>query len=278
MLAGTAALVGILGVVALFRGPWQDHPADPEALRTSKDLAGSFRQEEVQFHSGGNTLAGILVLPATPGPHPAVVFLTGSGATDRSNRGLFPPLWAHFARHGFASLAWDRPGVGRSTGNFEAQTFRDRAEEALAAVRLLRGWADIRRDAVGLWGFSQGAAVAPLAAALSRDLAFIVAVSGSQVPAWQQDPYRVEAELRADGFSEADVAEATAFAWKRMDLIRRARPFEELKWAHPSDVAVPLMSRRPASASPASAGAPAAPRRLAMPASVAALGAKGLSG
>src|SRR5262249_2565316 len=43
-----------------------------------------------------------------------------------------------------------------------------------------------------------------------------------------QDLYRVEAELRADGFPEADVAEAVAFARRRMDLMRQARPFEEL--------------------------------------------------
>src|SRR5260370_30405219 len=31
----------------------------------------SFRQEEVSFRSGDNTLKGTLVLPGTPGPHPA---------------------------------------------------------------------------------------------------------------------------------------------------------------------------------------------------------------
>ena len=39
---------------------------------------------------------------------------------------------------------------------------------------------------------------------------------------------RIEAELRADGFSEADVKEATAFARLRMDLIRGTGPYEEL--------------------------------------------------
>jgi pimeloyl-ACP methyl ester carboxylesterase len=38
----------------------------------------------------------------------------------------------------------------------------------------------------------------------------------------------VEAELRADGFPDAEVAEAVALACRRMDLIRRAGPFEEL--------------------------------------------------
>jgi pimeloyl-ACP methyl ester carboxylesterase len=59
-------------------------------------------------------------------------------------------------------------------------------------------------------------------------VAFLIQVSGSQVPAWQQDLYRVEAELRADGFPEADVAAGAAFARRRMDLIRRGGPFEEL--------------------------------------------------
>lgn len=144
------------------------------------------------------------------GPHPAVVFLNGSGATSRTGNGLYPPLWRHFASHGFASLSWDRPGVGGSTGDIEAQTFDDRAGEALAAVCFLQGRRDIRHGAIGLWGFSQGGIVAPLVASRSADVAFLIEVSGCQTPAWQQDLYRVEAELRADGFDEADVAEAVA--------------------------------------------------------------------
>jgi pimeloyl-ACP methyl ester carboxylesterase len=70
--------------------------------------------------------------------------------------------------------------------------------------------------------------VAPLAAALSGDVAFLIEVSGWQGPAWQQDAIRVGAELRADGFPEADVEQAVAFAKRRMELIRGTGPFEEL--------------------------------------------------
>jgi pimeloyl-ACP methyl ester carboxylesterase len=158
----------------------------------------------------------------------------GSGPADRTYYGMAPHLWRHFARQGFACLAWDKPGVGHSTGDYNTQTFRDRADEALAAVRFLRGHGGVSKDRVGLWGHSQGGAVAPLAASLSGDVAFLIEVGGSQVVAWQQDIFRVEAELRADGYPEGEIREAVAFARMRMGLIRGQGEFEELEKAHAS--------------------------------------------
>src|SRR5262249_23164334 len=51
-------------------------------------------------------------------------------------------LGQHFARADIACLTWDRPGIGHSTGDYNAQTFQDRAEEVLAAVRFLRERSD----------------------------------------------------------------------------------------------------------------------------------------
>ena len=58
---------------------------------------------------------------------------------------------------------------------------------------------------VGLYGHSQGGWVAPLAASLSRGVAFIVAVSGPGVTPAEQGMYAVGEGMRADGWSEADV-------------------------------------------------------------------------
>jgi pimeloyl-ACP methyl ester carboxylesterase len=187
--------------------------------------------EEIQFRHGDNLLAGSLHRPGRPGRFPAVALVLGSGAKDRAYGGAGPALGRHFAGSGFVCLAWDKPGVGQSTGDFNAQTFRDRAEESLAAVRFLRQRADVRPDQVGLWGHSQGGMVAPLAASLSDQVAFVIEVSGWQGAAWRQDAVRVEAELRAEGFSEADVKEAAAFARLRMGLIRGTGPYEELERA-----------------------------------------------
>ncbi len=184
--------------------------------------------EEVRFNSGKNTLAGTLYKPSGPGPHPAVALVLGSGAQDRNYGGTGPALGRHFASHGYICLAWDKPGVGQSTGDFNQQTFRDRADEALAAVEFLAKRPDIAANCIGLWGHSQGGMVVPLAASVSRKIAFIIDVSGWQGAAWQQDQTRVEAEMRADGFPDKDIATAVAFAKARMDLIRGTGSFAAL--------------------------------------------------
>ena len=209
---------------------WDDPPRDKDVATPPRNPV--LRTEEVHFRCKDNSLAGVLILPETPGPHPAIAFVYGSGPADRTYYGIAPHLWRHFARRGFACLAWDKPGVGRSTGDYNAQTFSDRAEEALAAVRFLRDRSEVRKDRVGLWGHSQGGTVAPLAASLSGEVAFVIEVGGAQVVAWRQDSLRVEAELRADGFPEDDIREAVEFTRLRMDLIRGKGEFDALEKCH----------------------------------------------
>jgi uncharacterized protein len=195
--------------------------------------------EDVHFRHGDDLLAGTLFRPPAPGTYPAVVFILGSDDHDRTYGGTFTAIGKHFARHGFVCLSWDKPGVGASTGDYKAQTFQDRAEEALAAIRFLQSRPEVLRNRVGIWGHSQGGTVAPLAASLSSDVAFVIEVAGWQGPAWQQDVARVEAELRASGFSEQDVQRAVDFAKVRMDLIRGEGPFEALDRAQEAVAALP---------------------------------------
>jgi hypothetical protein len=58
-----------------------------------------FREQKVQFTSGGNTLAGVLVLPAGPGPHPAVVFLNGSDGTIQALLLELEGIWQGIVMH-----------------------------------------------------------------------------------------------------------------------------------------------------------------------------------
>ncbi|MFC7646808.1 alpha/beta hydrolase [Streptosporangium lutulentum] len=111
----------------------------------------------------GLSLASTLTLPAGPGPHPAVLLLHGSGRLDRdANTGrlrmeLGPPLAAALAKDGIATLRYDRRGVGATSGDWRATGFADNRHDAAAALRALAGRPDVRADAVGVVGHSEGA-------------------------------------------------------------------------------------------------------------------------
>ena len=187
----------------------------------AEELPGpAFVRKNVSFRSGGNTLHGVLLLPNGRGPHPAVAFVHGSGSLGRDDWRGHPALREHLARHGIASLCWDKPGVGESKGDWTRQSFHDRAQEAIEAVKFLKGRPDIAGKQVGLWGISQGGWICPLAAYLSADVAFMILVSAPAGTIEEQDLYRVEQEMRADNMPEGDVEKALSFARRRIELIR----------------------------------------------------------
>ncbi|MCZ7418547.1 alpha/beta fold hydrolase [Verrucosispora sp. WMMA2121] len=171
---------------------------------------------ELSFRHDGDELVGDLVRPPAPGPYPAVVFVEGSGPGGR-DLGEWP---TRLAAAGFASLAYDKPGSGASTGDWTRQRLTDRAEETLAAVRALRQQPDVRADAVALIGHSQGGWVAPLAAARSDTVAAVVCVSGPGVGVLAQEEHRLRHQLPAEGFTGADVEQALRLLHEQVHRVR----------------------------------------------------------
>lgn len=110
----------------------------------------------------GTPLAGTLTLPAGPGPHPAVLLLHGSGPLDRDGNtsklhmNLARPVADALAARGIATLRHDRRGTGATPGDWRAAGFTDNRRDAAAAVRTLADRADIRADAIGVIGHSEG--------------------------------------------------------------------------------------------------------------------------
>lgn len=161
-------------------------------------------RKRVTFKNGEVKLSGTLILPLTKGSHPAIVMVHGSGSEPRD----FTPFHDSFALSGIAALIYDKRGVGESSGDWRKSSFDDLAEDALAGVRFLESRDDIDSKQIGLWGISQGGWICALAAASSKDVAYVVSVSGPAVTPAQQEKFRVEHEMRADGFSEEDISEA----------------------------------------------------------------------
>ena len=75
-------------------------------------------------------------------------------------------------------LRYDKRGVGASKGSFKEATSEDFAADALAAVHYLKGQPDINPAQIGLIGHSEGGLIAPMVAAISPDVAYIVLMAG----------------------------------------------------------------------------------------------------
>ena len=126
----------------------------------------------VTFQNGEVKLAGNLWLPAGEGPFPAIVLVHGAGeytSQDYKYLGFF------FVHQGFATLIYDKRGVGASSGSYKRvgpdengeAVLEGLASDALAGVESLKGHDKIDPNRIGFFGISQGGWIAPLAASKS---------------------------------------------------------------------------------------------------------------
>jgi pimeloyl-ACP methyl ester carboxylesterase len=144
-----------------------------------------YRSEEVSIPNSaapGVTLAGTLTLPEGKGPFPAAILISGSGAQDRdetlAGHKPFAVIADHLTRNGFAVLRHDDRGTAKSTGDHSKATSADFATDANAAFALLASRPDIRADAIGFIGHSEGGMIAPIAMASNPKVAYAVLLAG----------------------------------------------------------------------------------------------------
>jgi hypothetical protein len=194
-----------------------------EVRRTGEPTTPPYSIEPVRFNHGDVTLAGSLLMPASAGPHPAIVFVHGSGAEGRyASRYLAD----RFARAGFAALIYDKRGVGESGGDWRHSTFEDLAGDALAAIRLLAADRRVRPDAIGLHGHSQGGTIAPLIASQYPRLAFVIASAAGGVPLAEAERYSYRNFLGVSRLHGEDSLRATAYIALVVEVAYSGQPWE----------------------------------------------------
>lgn len=185
---------------------------EPEAKRPQMPK-GPFPYDEhqVTFDSlePSVKLAGTLTTPKSPGPHPAVILITGSGAQDRDET-IFAhkPFWViadHLTRRGIAVLRVDDRGVGGSSGPTDCDSC-DFAKDVEGGIAFLKTRKEIDAKKIGLCGHSEGGLIALMIAAESKDPAFIVLLAGSTIPGKEILYGQGAALLKAAGASDADQA------------------------------------------------------------------------
>jgi dipeptidyl aminopeptidase/acylaminoacyl peptidase len=160
-----------------------------------------YHQTEVRYLNGDIELVGLLLTPLSPGPHPAVVCIHGSGTSDRDNL-WYLSIADYLARHGVAVLLPDKRGSGKSGGDWLTSTFDDYADDALAALEEMRHLDTIDPRRIGLISLSQGGWVIPLAADKSENVRFIVSLSGSTVTPYETMRHEVSHDIRDGGVPE----------------------------------------------------------------------------
>ena len=144
-----------------------------------------FEEIELTFPGGadGVTLAGTLTLPKGPGPHPVVVLVSGSGPQDRDStifgQQPFLAIAEYLTPRGIAVLRYDDRGIALSTGDHATATTDDFADDAAAAIELLRKRADIAPGRIGVIGHSEGGVIGSLLVASNRVPGPVVMLGGT---------------------------------------------------------------------------------------------------
>lgn len=144
----------------------------------------------------GVTLHGTVVEPA-PGRErrAAVVLLQGAGPVTRGE--LHDEAEA-FARRGIVTLIYDKRTAGYSTFH---RDYRALAGDAVAATRALRARPGVDPARVGIWGLSEGAWVAVLAANRSPEVAFVITAGAVGMSPARQQAWAYGEFLRHAGVS-----------------------------------------------------------------------------
>ncbi|WP_412468141.1 alpha/beta hydrolase family protein [Pedobacter sp. KLB.chiD] len=153
-------------------------------LFVSLAYAQRYRSEEVVFHSAKDsiTYGGTLTIPKGRGPFTAVVIVSGTGKQDRDGtmggHKIFLDIADGLSENGYAVFRLDDRGVGKTSGVYEQATTLDFANDALAAVAYLRNRKEINAKKIGLLGHSEGGIAISIAAANSKQIAFLISIAG----------------------------------------------------------------------------------------------------
>ena len=194
-----------------------------------------YYEEEITFtnEKAGIDLAGTLTLPKKEGVYPVVILISGSGSQNRDEELLghkpFLVLADYLTRNGIAVLRYDDRGTASSKGDFATATTLDFSTDVQAAVDYLENRKEINHKQIGLVGHSEGGIIAPMVAAGSKDVAFIVLLAGTGIPGDQLLLLQQELIGRVAGMSETDLEKRKAFNKGAFDMVINATDQEKLR-------------------------------------------------
>lgn len=216
--------VGAVSMTGLMEGDemsgvWSMGPRAGDFRLVRTDDEGGVIERPVSIESGDVTLAASLVLPRGE-VKAGMVWVHGSGGIGRRSTSYTWPAQL-LARHGVASIVYDKRGVGGSSGDWRDATFEALAEDAIAARDVLAATLGVEPASIGAGGVSQGPTwIIPLAMSMDGGFGFFVAMSPAGVDPATQHLHVVEHRMRrAD--APADAIGAALALHRRCDQVQR---------------------------------------------------------
>ncbi len=183
-------------------------PQTPKAPFPYKVIDVTFQNEAADV-----TLAGTITLPDSANKDtlvPGVVLVSGSGPQDRDESiSEHKPFWViadYFSKRGIAVLRYDDRGTANSTGDFSAATSVDLAGDARCAVEFLQSFVGVDKTKVGIVGHSEGGLIAPMVAADTSSIPFVVLMAGPGVNGEEILVSQTALILKASGMPQDDIA------------------------------------------------------------------------
>jgi len=197
----TILLLGLLGSLA---GPsWEPDPMTETITVASPDVAiitdepttpvGTYEvtTTDVEIALDGATVTARLTAPVgAPENRPGIVFMHGAGTGSHTN---FEDQAQALASAGVYALV---PAKRMDTYTTSARDYVGMANDYLVSWRLLASTPGVDPDDVGIYGESEGAWIAPVAAVLEPQVAFVMLISAPVVPPREQGAFAMDSYLR----------------------------------------------------------------------------------
>lgn len=208
-----------LAIILTFAGSEPSIARDMTSLPWSAAPSTVIVSESKTFRSGDATLSGTLYLPKGGRALGAVV-VTHSASKPQHDALLYQHLTEMLPPLGIAVLTYDRRGSGKSGGNLKDSDYAMLADDAIAAVQMLKVDTRIDPERVGIWGLSQGGWLSLLAAARSSDVRFVVSIAAPLVTPDVQMMFRSENAMRINGYPEVEIDQMRAMRKAVDDYMR----------------------------------------------------------
>ena len=241
---------GILGEDKIIRGNFKQggntFPMDISKEKVEKTLPKrpqepakpyAYNSEDITFENNKEaiTLAGTFTYPKKKGTFPVVILISGSGAQNRDEELLghkpFLVLADYLTKNGIAVLRFDDRGTAQSKGNFSLATTENFATDVEAAINYLKTRKEINKSKIGLIGHSEGGLIAPMIASKSKDVNFIVLLSGSGIRGSELLLLQQELVKKASGISDTDIEQSKTFYKGLFEIITNVKNETEMRTA-----------------------------------------------